>query len=127
MSVRSKYNSVNIVSDKKPMDPDKKSALEEGLKMLISQHFSHPEKWFVLSELKKYKPSMSVDIYGQKIGRLAERCEVYCGGEWVCDVEMTDTPAVALLRIKKGLAEVLIRRAEDEVRRKDAALERRKP
>lgn len=127
MSVHSKYKGVSVISGMNPMDPDRKSVLEEGIKTLLSQHFSHPEKWFVLSELKKYKPSMSVDIYGQKIGRLAEVCEVYCGGEWVCDVSMTDTPSVALLRIKKGLAEVLIRRAEDEVRRKDAELERRKP
>lgn len=128
MSEHSKYQKkITIVSDMKPMDPDRKSYLEEGLKLLISQHFNHPEKWFVLSELKKYKPSMSVDIYGQKIGKLPEVCEVYCGGEWVCDVSALDAPPIALLRIKKGLAEVLIRRAEDEVRRKDAELERRKP
>lgn len=66
---------------------------------------------------------MSVDIYGQKIGALPEICEIYCNGEYVCDVALNDTPATALLRIKKGLAEVMIRRAHDELRRKEAALD----
>lgn len=118
-----KTRNISIVSDMKPMDPDRKSVLEEGLKLLIARNFNHPDKWFVYSNLKKYKPSMSVDIYGQKIGALPEICEVYCNGEYVCDVSMTDTPAIALLRIKKGLAEVMIRRAHDELRRKEAALD----
>ena len=118
------HSNFKIISDMKPMDPSRKSALEEGLKLLIKSNFSHPEKWFVYSNLKKYKPSESIDIWGQKLGELPEICEVYCNSEWVCDVAMSDTPAVALLRIKKGLADILIHRAEDEIRIKDAKLKK---
>lgn len=114
MSDRSSFG---IIHDKKPMDPGRKSVLEEGLKALIQHNFNHPEKWFVYSNLKKYKPSMSVDIYGQKIGKLPEICEVYCNGEFVCEVNTLNSPKEALLMIQKGLADILIRRKEISLRK----------
>lgn len=105
----------SLVHDMKPETRD--TTLEIGLRKLLSDNFSNEKEWFVYSNLRKFKPSMSVDIYGQKIGKLPEICEVYWKGEMIAEISIFDTPDKALVKIQDGMIELMTRNKEVALRK----------
>jgi hypothetical protein len=92
----------NLIHDKKPIT-GRWTTLELGLMALIKHNFQNFKEFYVISDLKKYKPSMDASIYAEKIGKLPEVCEIYLKGEYICSVNIMDRPEQALVKINDGL------------------------
>lgn len=98
-----------IKSDKEKIKP---TDMEIGLSYLISKNFFtkdevNAKKWFVYSNLRKYKPSMSENIFKQLHGDLPEICEIYWNGEYICEVLYTDNPWIAIDKIRAGFTKMI--------------------
>ena len=100
----SAHSNFGIIRDKKPVTGTW-TILERGLNKLIASNFLDYKDFYVISNLKKYKPSMDESIFNQKIGKTAEIAEVYWKGEFVCEVSIFDSPDKALLKINDGMIE----------------------
>lgn len=103
MSVRSR---LGILQDMKPVT-GMPTVLERGLLLMIGQNFKDAKNWQVVSDLRRYKPSMDPFVYGQKIGRIPEVCEIYWNGEFVCTVSLLDRPATALIKLNDGMIDLI--------------------
>jgi hypothetical protein len=97
---------INVIQDTKPVT-DRWTVLERGLNMMIASNFKDYKDWRVLSNIKKYKPSMDKFIFAQKTGKIPEICEIYWKGEFVCEVNILETPAQALTKINDGLIDLI--------------------
>lgn len=103
--------SISVINDKKPVT-HKWTVLEQGLNKLIYNNFQNYKDFFVISNIKKYKPSMDKYIFAQKIGKTAEIAEVYLKGEYLCDVSIFDTPSQALTKIQDGVINLLSKKGD---------------
>ena len=103
MSAHSNYG---IIHDSKP-EVDRWTTLERGIYTLLQREFQNYNEFSVMSNLKKYKPSEDAFIFGQKIGKIPELCEVYLRGDYVCEVSIFDSPSQALTKIQDGMIEMV--------------------
>ena len=91
-------------------ETDTWTVLEKGLMLLIRQNFKDFRDFYVISDLKRYKPSMDASIFAEKTGQIPEVAEIYWKGEFVCSVSMAHNPDMALQKINDGLIELLTRK-----------------
>jgi len=103
MSVQSNFS---IIRDKKPAT-EKWTVLELGVRKLIASNFKDFNDFYVISNIKKYKPSMDESIFNQKIGKTAEIVEVYWKGNYICDISVFDTPEKALTNINDRMIDFI--------------------
>jgi len=106
MSVHSDFN---LIHDKKPVTGTW-TILELGVRKVIASNFKDFNDFYVISNIKKYKPSMDESIYNQKIGKEPELCEVYWKGNFVTDISIFDSPKQALIKINDGMIEFITKK-----------------
>ena len=102
----------NLIITKSSKEKTKPTDMEIGLNYLISKNFFttdevNAKKWFVYSNLRKFKPSMDESIWKQLNGQLPEICEIYWNGEYICEVSYTDDPWIAIDKIKYGFTKMV--------------------
>lgn len=115
----SAHSSFTVIQDKKPLT-DHFTILEKGIYTLISREFQNYTDFRVISNLKKYKPGEDPFIFGQKIGKIPELCEVYMKGEYICEISIFDTPAQALTKIHDGMIEMVADKARTKKHKEEA-------
>ena len=93
-----------------------RTEFEEKVYHLIASTFQNYRDWYVIEERRKYNPKASEYVYEQNRGNKPHVVEVYCNGEFVCDVKSDTSPEQAKSIINSAFQDLIMKQHTQKVK-----------